>query len=35
MDLHEATWEHGLDLCGSGWGEVEGFCEYRMKFRIP
>jgi hypothetical protein len=27
MDLQEIGWERGLDLSGSGLGQVAGFCE--------
>ena len=27
MDLQEMEWEYGLDCCGSGKGQVAGFCK--------
>jgi hypothetical protein len=27
MDLQEVVWGHGLDLSGSGKGQVAGFCK--------
>jgi len=28
IDLQEVGWGHGLDRVGSGWGQVEGCCEF-------
>jgi hypothetical protein len=28
MDIREVGWGHGLDQSGSGYGQVEGCCEY-------
>jgi len=25
--LQKTRWGHGLDVCGSGWGQVAGACE--------
>jgi len=35
MDFQEVVGGHGLDVCGSGYGQVVGTCEYRVNLRVP
>jgi hypothetical protein len=35
MDLQEVGWGHGVDLCGSGQGQMWALVNAVMNFRVP